>query len=52
MIYPRQVLVVGDSRMGVKLRMANALTPGKRLRFGIIAVPGTATFIATRCGSF
>jgi len=41
MNYPRQALAVGDSRMGVKARMANALTPETRLRFGTIAVPGT-----------
>jgi hypothetical protein len=39
--YPRQVLAVGDSRMGVKPRVANALTPQTRLQFGSIAVPGT-----------
>lgn len=39
--YPRQVLVVGDSRMGVKAKTANALTPQTRLQFGTIAVPGT-----------
>ena len=39
--YPRQVLAVGDSRMGLKARTANALTPETRLQFGTIAVPGT-----------
>jgi hypothetical protein len=37
----RQVLAVGDSRMGLKARTANALTPQTGLRFGTIAVPGT-----------
>jgi hypothetical protein len=39
--YPRQVLAVGDSRMGVKPRVANALTAETGLQFGSIAVPGT-----------
>lgn len=39
--YPRQVLAVGDSRMGLKPRVANALTPETRLQFASIAVPGT-----------
>lgn len=39
--YPRQVLAVGDSRMGLKARAANALTRETHLQFGTIAVPGT-----------
>ena len=39
--YPRQVLAVGDSRMGLKARAANALTRQTGLQFGTIAVPGT-----------
>jgi hypothetical protein len=41
MTYPRQALAVGDSRMGLKARIANALTPETGLEFGTIAVPGT-----------
>ena len=39
--YPRQALAVGDSRMGLKARIANSLTPETRLEFGTVAVPGT-----------
>jgi len=41
MTHARQALAVGDSRMGLKARIANALTPETRLEFGTIAVPGT-----------
>lgn len=39
--YPRQALAVGDSRMGLKVRVANDLTPETALQWGTIAVPGT-----------
>ena len=38
---PNQVLAVGDSRMGLKARVANALTGETGYTFGTIAVPGT-----------
>jgi hypothetical protein len=38
---PRQALAVGDSRMGLKARIANALMPETNLEFGTIAVPGS-----------
>ena len=38
---PRQALAVGDSRMGLKVRIANQLTQQTGLQFGTIAVPGT-----------
>jgi hypothetical protein len=37
----RQVLAVGDSRMGLKARVANLLTGDNGCAFGTIAVPGT-----------
>jgi hypothetical protein len=36
-----QVLAMGDSRMGLKARVANALTAETGYTFGTIAVPGT-----------
>lgn len=37
----RQVLTVGDSRMGLKTRVANLLTGNTGCAFGTISVPGT-----------
>jgi hypothetical protein len=37
----RQVLAVGDSRMGLKTRVANLVTGNTGCEFGTIAVPGT-----------
>jgi len=37
----RQVLAVGDSRMGLKTRVANVLTGNTGCSFGTISVPGT-----------
>ena len=37
----RQVLAVGDSRMGLKTRVANLSTGGTGCAFGTISVPGT-----------
>jgi hypothetical protein len=38
---PRQALAVGDSRVGLKVRIADSLTPETGLQMGTIAVPGT-----------
>jgi hypothetical protein len=39
--YPRQALAVGDSRVGLKVRIADSLTPETGLQMGTLAVPGT-----------